>query len=131
MTVTEHTERMAGELEGAGYTGEAERVRAGESLDQIILELRDQPYPDSAMIEFLEGERVVSPSRRLRSVPPPAPGLRVQGHTAHLTGAFWFVVVDDNGSRQTIDGIEFWDRYADAYEAAGGDLDNILDLLDD
>lgn len=42
----------------------------------------------------------------------------VKGHTAPMTGAFWYVIVDERGSRATFETIEFWDDFDDAQHAA-------------
>lgn len=43
----------------------------------------------------------------------------VRGHTARMTGAFWFKIVDSSGCQVKIDDIEFWDDRDEAlYTAA-------------
>ena len=50
-------DRIANELEGAGWPDEANALRGGDSLDAVIGRLRDEHYPPDDLIEWLEGER--------------------------------------------------------------------------
>jgi hypothetical protein len=48
---------IANELEGAGWPEEAEAMRNGDTVDDVLARLRDEHYPPEDLIEWLEGER--------------------------------------------------------------------------
>ena len=47
-------DRIAAELEGAGWPEEADSLRAGRSLSRVIDDLRSEHYPPEDLIAWLE-----------------------------------------------------------------------------